>query len=252
VEAGAIPRKRARRLSMAKTRKPETRKTTKKSAKEIGYVATKAALAAVPVVGGSLAEIFAYLITEPVAARRDAWVNEIAERLQELEKRLNEPLIERLKNDEGFTTVLLNATQIAIRNHQQEKLQALRNAVLNAGLGQLPDDIERAIMLSLIDQLTPAHLAVLALMRAPGKNDQVAKRFASVSLGGLTRVIQTGVPVLAGRDQLVAVIWRNLFDAGLMEAVNLNVTMSGSGLMEKRTSQLGDRFLDFISDPLAQ
>jgi hypothetical protein len=71
------------------------------------------------------------------------------------------------------TTVLLNASQIAMRNHQGEKIIALRNAILNAALGELPDDIERSIVLALIDRLTPTHVSVLSLMQEPTKHKAV-------------------------------------------------------------------------------
>lgn len=224
----------------------------KKTLGDAAHVVVKGALSAVPVAGGPLAELFAYLVAEPIAKRRDQWINEIAGKLRELEERAEQPLIEKLKDDPSFTTVLLDASQIAMRNHQAEKITALRNAVLNAALGEMPDDIERSIVLALIDRLTPAHVAVLSLMQEPTKHKAVVAYTANLMMGGLAQVITAGVPSLAGRNELVEVIWRDLTEAGLLAASGLNATMSGRGLTEKRTTPFGDRFLKFISDPLAE
>jgi hypothetical protein len=118
----------------------------KRSKGDTAHALVRAAASAVPVAGGPLAELFAYLIEEPLSKRRDAWIEEIAGRVADLEGRVAKPLADELKDNEAFTTVLLSASQIAVRNHQREKIDALANAVLNTGLGLAPDETERAIM----------------------------------------------------------------------------------------------------------
>lgn len=113
-----------------------------------------------------MTELFAYLIQEPVSKRRDAWIVEIAGRLRTLEDRLGKPLAEELKQDEGFTTLLLGATQVAMRNHKAEKIAALANAVMNTAIGIAPEETERSIMLDLVDRMTAQHLAILQLLRS--------------------------------------------------------------------------------------
>ncbi|HTS57938.1 MAG TPA: hypothetical protein VMH03_10335, partial [Terriglobales bacterium] len=46
---------------------------------------------------------------------------------------------------------VLQATQIALRTHQEEKLEALRNAVVNSTSGQVLEDDVRAVFLNLVD-----------------------------------------------------------------------------------------------------
>lgn len=225
-------------------------KKAKESGRELAYVGSKAVLSAVPLVGGSLAEIFAYLVNEPIAKRRDEWIEEIAGRIDELGKQLDEPLMERLQKDESFTTVLLSASQIAIRTHQKEKIDILANAVLNSALGKIPDDTERSIMLGLIDRLTPAHIAILTLMSDPRRNAAVMKRLEHISMGGLTLVIFSAFPKLAGQDALIELLWRDLVDAGLLNSSGINVTMTGPGLLSSRTTSFGERFLQFVANPL--
>ncbi len=172
----------------------------------------------------------------------------MAERLQKLEDRLEQPLIERLGSDESFTTVLLSASQIAVRNHQREKLEALKNAVLNSALGVTPDETKRAIFLSLVDRLTPTHIVLLKFFRAPLDNT-AAQPFRDHSMGGLFHLISTVFPELRSQKELLELIWQDLSNSGLLSGGGMNVTMTGSGLVQKRTTELGDQFLRFIADP---
>jgi len=57
------------------------------------------------------------------------------------------------------------------------------------------------------------------------------------------------MPELRSRRALYDQFWRDLYMRGLVNTEGLNVTMSGAGLAEKRTTALGDQFLWFISSP---
>ena len=221
----------------------------RKTAGDTAHALVKAALSAVPVAGGPLAELFAYLIDEPVKKRRDDWIEEVAGSLEDLRARIGDDFIEGLRHNESFTTILLNASQIAVRSHQREKIEALANAVLNSALGMTPDETERAIMLDLIDRLTPTHVSLLRLFQAPQNNPAVAQRMSSMFSGGLTQIVWAAFPELQSRSELVNLIWRDLSNAGLMTEGGLNVMMTGGGLIQKRTTTFGDRFLEFISKP---
>jgi hypothetical protein len=211
----------------------------------------KSGLSMIPA-GFIAAEIFDYIINEPASKRRDEWMENIGKRLKQLEDLSSEPLIDKLKDDDAFVTTLLEASRIAIRNHQREKIKALANAVMNAALGNVPDDTERAMMLRLIDRCTPAHLSILSVMRAPRQNAAVMQRLGNVSMGGLSVVLFAVLPDFQGRKPLIEIIWKELIADGLVNDSNLNTTMSGNGLLEKRTTDFGDRFLDFITDPLSR
>src|SRR5262249_17379113 len=73
----------------------------------------------------------------------------------------------RLSQDEVFVTTATHATMLAMRNHQREKLVALRNAVLNATLPGAPDDDLQLIYLNLVDTLTASHLRLLKVLNNP-------------------------------------------------------------------------------------
>ena len=51
--------------------------------------------------------------------------------LQNLEEKVKGLTIDTLQDNDAFITTVMRATQSAIRNHQKEKLEALRNATLH-------------------------------------------------------------------------------------------------------------------------
>lgn len=77
-------------------------------------------------------------------------------------ERLQEQMREQVNLDSpSFQTTLMNALQIVIKNHQQEKIDALRNMVLNSTLPNAPIDDIQLMFLNLIDEFTTWHLTLL-------------------------------------------------------------------------------------------
>lgn len=82
--------------------------------------------------------------------------------------------VEGFKNRNALPTArvyfrCLQASHAAIRTHQEEKLKALRNAVLNIAIGRTPDEDEQAVFLWYIDSLTTWHLRILKFLENPLK-----------------------------------------------------------------------------------
>jgi hypothetical protein len=128
----------------------------------------KGALSAIPFgVGGAAAELFG-LLSIPLAHRRETWFQDLADRLGELEGYISGFRLDTLADNEQFVSATLQATQAALRTHQQEKLEALRNAVLNSAAKREPHDDYQTVFLALVDRFSPAHLRLLKSFRSPG------------------------------------------------------------------------------------
>jgi hypothetical protein len=140
------------------------------STKEAGDIARevgKTIVSAIPTLGGPLQVLFENVFSAPIEKRKQAWLEQLVEVVTELQRRVEGLTAEKLATNETFITVAMQASQMAVRNHQKEKLQALRNAVLNSALPNPPQEDEQMIFLRLIDQLTPWHLRVLGLLNNP-------------------------------------------------------------------------------------
>lgn len=140
---------------------------------------------------------------------------------------------------------------LALRNHQEEKLEALRNAVLNVAIGHSPEEDLRQLFLNFIDVCTVTHIRLLSLMGGPeewGKKHGV--EFPSNwNMGGITQAIEHAFPDLRGKEQIYKVIWGDLYQRGLISTPGLGTTMSRQGILARRTTELGQKLIDFLSEP---
>lgn len=217
---------------------------------DAAHAVVKAALSAVPVVGGPATELFSAIIEPPLTRRRNEWIERIAAAVRELQDKVEGLTPESLSQNESFVTTLLHATQVASRSHQEEKLEALRNAVMNAVLPGSPEEDQQRIFLTYIDDLTPWHLRVLAFFDNPldwGEKHDIT--FPSWRSGGPADVLEHSFAELKGNrifyDQLV----RDLQARGLLSEGWLHTMMTATGMFASRTTDLGKSFLAFISEP---
>ncbi len=206
---------------------------------DAAHAVVKAVLSAVPAVGGPAVELFQYVVQPPLEKRREAWMQEIGEKLQELQAKGLD--IGALQKDERFISAVMQASQAALRTHHTEKLEALRNAILNIARGQGPEETTQHLLLSFVDELSEMHLRILKVFRAPEPPP-------GMSMGGLEHVLEHNIPQLRGQRELYRQLWRDLYARGLLNTDNLGVTMSGRGLAERRTTGLGEQLIQFISD----
>lgn len=201
----------------------------------------RAALSSIPVVGGAAVEIFNAIIAPPLERRKAEWMNQVTEAINQLiEKGGLTP--EELQNNEQFFTTLVQASQTALRNHQKEKLEALKNAILNAALPNAPDESLQQMFLNFVDTFTVWHLRLLNLFHAP-------VRQKAVFSGALSHVVEDAFPELRGRRGFYDQVWRDLYTRGLVNTESLHGLMSADGLTDRRTSDLGGQFLSFIMNP---
>jgi hypothetical protein len=136
---------------------------------DVAHAITKGVVSAVPFAGGLLAELMSLIWEPALSKRRDKWLGELAEKLEILKERVDGFKLEDLANNESFITTTFQATQAALRNHQEAKLEALRNAVLNSALGTALDDDHQLFFLSLVERMTVSHLQVLQLAASKEK-----------------------------------------------------------------------------------
>ena len=100
----------------------------------------KGLLSIIPIIGGVGAELVG-LLGSPLAQRRDVWWEDLEWRLRDLEGRVEGFRFDDLSQNKQFVSQALQAGVAALRSHQTEKLEALRNAVLNVAIGNAPSGV---------------------------------------------------------------------------------------------------------------
>jgi len=193
----------------------------------------KGSLSALPLVGGALSEVIGLLVMGPLARRRDEWWTDVARRLLDLEGKVHGFTFEDLRNNPEFVSAMIQATQSAERTHRKEKLEALRNAVLNIALGHKPSEDLQAIFMNLVDSFAPVHLELLRFCQHDNAHDRArfrSERYVSdqaiMDLLSRGLIQDTRAIAARGRDSEEALVISNWPISGL-----------------------GKQFLDLISNP---
>jgi len=215
--------------------------------KDIAYSIIKAGLGAVPYAGSAAIELFTHIVTPPIEKRRIKWMHDIGERLARMESQHDIDLSE-LQNNQEFIDTVIKTTQFALRTSEAEKIEYFRSALLNTALGETPDQSESQIFLSLIDDFTVWHIRILKLFDNPTHWFEINKIAPpqNVMGGGLKIILETAFPELNGRNDFYNLVWEDLKRAGLHNSGSLGGIMTGSGLMQNRSTEFGRRFLQFI------
>ena len=103
-----------------------------KEERDYWYWMVKQVIDVVPY-GNILSEILSEYLPSSFERRKEKWFKEVANRLDELIAKDNN-LINRLKNDEEFISLLLETTQRALRTHLDEQMNLyaciLKNSIL--------------------------------------------------------------------------------------------------------------------------
>lgn len=220
------------------------KKETKELISEIGIAAAKGAVSLVPFGGGFLSEIISVITNQTAKKRYEKWVAALEERLGKLEASQKD----NLEQNEFFQTCLIRATQDIIRTHQEEKIKLLANAVINSGFKNNLSEDEQLMFLNWVDKYTYTHLSILIFFANPSKRLQEKNLKNNYYMGSPLEVLFDMYPHLRANEKMVDIMIKELYDDGLLGSESLHVTMTGQGMTAKRTTEYGDKFIQFISE----
>jgi hypothetical protein len=223
----------------------------KSSAREVTEHVVEGAAGMVPFAGGGLAVAFAYAMGYAYKKRMQNWFDQVAEKLNEHEERLGGLSFEGLADDEAFVDSLVTATRAAQATSSQEKLDALRNGLVNSLAPDAPLLDERLRFFRLIEQFTPAHLRLLAFLDDPGSFFETAGIPRPNLIGGAKAALLAELPEFALPGDWLGLCFGDLSAASLVVIRSLGAMQTGPSLYDSVTSELGKRFLAFVRDPRA-
>jgi hypothetical protein len=216
---------------------------TKPSTGDLAHWIAKMGLAAIPAFGGTAVEVFQFLIQSPLERRRDTFVQQLGEKFLELEARGIK--WENLQQDEQFISVVLHATQAALRTHQLEKLAALRNAITNAAQDQSLDDTLLHVLLSHIDTLSAMHLRILKALQDPTFPAQWDMN--GDEMHGVWEIVVHNIPELQ-ESEITPQLLVDLNGRGLIDTA-LNMGIPSKQLSRQLfITSLGKRLIRLITD----
>jgi hypothetical protein len=214
---------------------------------DVADAIAKAALSVIPILGGPVAELFD-LLRLPAAKRQYAWLSELAVRLKQLEseKRLR---VEDVVHSDAFVSATIRGLEAARRTVEREKLDALRNGVLNVALSHSIDESLTQMFLDWIDRFTVPHLRLLRAADDPrswSKDHNLV--YNEGRRGPLFEFLAIAFSDLAEHPDVLDLLWADLFQAGLVTipVPDMHHTASDHGFWPSRTTRIGKAFLRFI------
>ena len=202
----------------------------------------------VPVFGSPVAELIDLLIGPSLEKRRDEWIVQIRDAVQEISERLDGFDPRDLQNNEAFVTAVLTTSALALKTHQAEKLESFRHAIVNSVLPGAPEEFEQMTFLRFVDELTPTHVRMLTFLSDPvGWYERHGLQRPDLMTAGLWAVIEPALPELGGKHERSNQILSDLMARGLMMSSTIGGMMSGASLWVPRISEFGQQFLAFIT-----
>jgi hypothetical protein len=201
---------------------------------------------AFPVVGDVAGVLYLHVMESRYSRRLAAWRHEITEVVNDLARRYN-----NLAEDELFLDAFIAASRIALSTHQREKIDALRNALVNSVGPDAPGADEQARFFQMVDEFTAGHLLLLGRFdQNPGTDSQVNERQRVNASGSWGHALDAVVPEFAGRgdirDLLIADLVRHhLIDGPPQD--RQHVLSLNDEYFFGHTTELGKRFLRFIT-----
>lgn len=206
----------------------------------------------VPVFGGTIAVALTVALNHTLNKRREQWFTDLAEAVDELQDRLDGFDPAALAENEAFVDAVVTATRIVDRTSQREKIEVLRNAVLNSALPSAPDEDVQQLYFRLIDDLTPTHTRLLTLLNDPPGWFDARPQLQRPQFGmssNRTALINAAMPDLGGMGpQMIERFYAALTDAGLVNGA-LSGMMTAQGAWQSVTTEFAARFLAFVRDP---
>lgn len=228
--------------------------------RDVQHLTARAALSAVgsvPLIGPAIFEVLDYLILNPAQDRRDKFLAEVLERLQALESAGGVSLSE-LQESVEFQTTFIRAMRIAAREPQPEKLEFLRNAILNtAGRpSSIANDVQSAL-LGALERMTPTHIRMLVAME-PSNSSGNYYRIRDIAQSAWPEDVQYEYPpsdkyLETGdllRSMVGEIVALGLASSSVREPEG--IATPGQAPDSVKLSTLGRRLLELIRSPESQ
>ncbi|HBX67279.1 MAG: hypothetical protein CL670_07215 [Balneola sp.] len=209
--------------------------------------------------GTKVYDAFTALVQPTYEKRKDEWLNIL---MYDLVRRQEDGLIslEELSKNEEFVTIVTKATLLAQQNHQKEKIEALKNIVLNStewlSKGKPIFDWSHRFLM-IVDEISPLHILLLKTFQYPKKAaKEKGVRFDEEVSASNKDVFFKIYPEYKDRSALVSQCWKELESYGLFAIGNFSDAHTSEempylhtlGQLKPQTTDFGNKFLDMIEE----
>jgi hypothetical protein len=210
----------------------------KNTNKDYLHASIKGGLSEIPFIGGIISEFFGLAVVSPVQKRHEIWLKSLYEEIDILKEHKEEYTIESLQKNENFISIVTQASSHAIKNHQVEKLEYLKNATLNSITSTI-DFEDQVVFLDYIESFTLLHIKILNCLEKRGINgiDSKSDQLSDINI----YEINSNAPGWKRKHVL-----QDLDNKGLIEK-NYHLQFNSKNMLLKISiSEFGKEFLKYI------
>jgi hypothetical protein len=186
------------------------------------------------------------IVTAPLRGKRFSdWCEGLRLRLNDLAQEVEGLTPEALATNDAFVSAFAQATQSALRTHENAKREALRNAVLNVSARTGPSEDKQILFPDFVDRFSALHLRILAFSE---NTEEYTGMWAKTGPGVIPvyQVICNALPDTNGEFQLVNAVVSELGRLGL---IGVSSAAGPIPTFSKWITNLGEEFLRFIKKP---
>ena len=217
----------------------------KKQSNDYVHATFKGLVSSIPFAGGALSVLFDTVFSAPIDKRKKEWLLSLDEAIKELTIKVDGLTPESLRENEVFISVAMQASQIALKNHQKEKLEALSNAVFNAVIMTSINENKALIFTRIIDEITPLHIQLLSFLDNPDRyekllQDKTGKNMFTHYPGNIN-IFEETFPEMLAEKELIEQVVKELYVKGFVFHDSIH------GSKGRVTTNYGREFLNFIT-----
>ncbi|MDR1313782.1 MAG: hypothetical protein LBQ12_08810 [Deltaproteobacteria bacterium] len=212
-------------------------------------------IGAIPVGGTLVNELLGFLVQPALKKRQEHWFSFIGHSLEDVLNRID--ILEEITSNDNFINVAIKATRIALETTKFEKINALKNVVINTAIKINLDETKQHVFMALLDSFNEYHIVFLKLLNgknAPNKNISFSNSDGSWLVNpNFYHLIMQLYPELNQSEEFCRLIMHDLYYKDLINTKDLNFPLmnlpSNPFAVGQRTTEIGNKFLNFISDP---
>ena len=173
-----------------------------------------ALISCTPSVGGALDKAFNATFESPMQVRHQKWMLLVTDAINEIFKETNNTEKDLLLND-AFIDAYMQSSLIAMKHRQDERLDFLKNALINTALTPFNPMGKEQAFLQFIDDFSVWHFKVLFFYINPMQFIR-ERNYKGEESEGTMHYIKSAFPDLANDDGYLYLIWSDLKNNGLI------------------------------------
>lgn len=174
--------------------------------------------------------------------RQDKWNAEITSRIANMDKEIEQ----KIRETSNFASILASAQRGALEDMEEDKVALYANVVINSIKNESISDTEKHIFLNMLRDFTKLHIDTLKAL-----SQQTSSTFAfgtNETFEIWKSYLKKRYPELLNDENVFDLVYAELVNLKMLNSNYVVYELLDNGTLAKKTTQLADEFLAFISE----